>query len=117
MNSLRSFEDAPKLILYNYRWVVLVVFGAALIANGMAMATTISISSILSKAYGVPSIVTSMCSLAFYITYIPFNFVSISSIDKRGLKATILIGVGLTLLGAWFRLSVATGNFYFCLAG
>jgi FLVCR family feline leukemia virus subgroup C receptor-related protein len=53
-----------------------------------------------------------MCNFIFYIMYVPSNFVSISILNRFGLKASIITGVLFLLVGSWIRMFIMfSGNF------
>jgi hypothetical protein len=53
--------------------------------------------------YDTGSLMLSMCTLEYLISFIPLNFVAIACLDKRGLRFTIVLAAALTLTGAWLR--------------
>ena len=94
----------PKLILYNYRWVVLVCFSLALIAVGMLYATCGTVASLLVTVYDLSIFESNFANLVYFIMYVPGNFLAIAVFNKWGLKVCIVTGALFSLTGAWIRL-------------
>jgi FLVCR family feline leukemia virus subgroup C receptor-related protein len=78
--------------------------------------TTVIAKVTSTQTYGVADIWVEMCSLVYMIFYIPVVFPSNYILDKFGLRAGVIIGIGLTTLGAWVRIG-AYFDFWFILAG
>ena len=57
-----------------------------------------------------------MMSNQFMLLYLPFNFPSVYIVDKYGLRAATIFGIGLTTAGYWLRCLINT-SFYTCLFG
>ncbi|TNV72744.1 hypothetical protein FGO68_gene148 [Halteria grandinella] len=102
----------PKLILYSYRWIVLLCYSLASIAVGMMAGTCTTIASLLTKVYGLSEFESNLTNFVYYIMYVPANFLAIAVLNKWGLKPAITIGTLFVLLGGWIRMFLTfTGNF------
>ena len=86
-------------------------FCLALVAIGMAVGSCATITPFFKGWYGVSPNEANFANLAYSITYIPFNFVSISVFKRFGLKVSIIIGAIMSVVGAWLRLLVYWTNF------
>lgn len=108
----------PKLILYSYRWIVLLCYALASIAVGMMAGTCTTIASLLSKIYGLTEFESNLTNFVYYIMYVPSNFFAIAVLNKWGLKPAITLGSLFVLVGAWLRMFVTfTGTFTPYFAG
>lgn len=68
------------------------------------------------QVYDVGPTVTMMMSYVFMMLYLPVNFPSVWVVDKWGLRAGTLMGIGFTTAGYWLRCLINV-NFYTCLIG
>lgn len=100
-------QGNPKLILYNYRWVVLVVFSLALIAVGMLYGTSGTTAGLLVKVYDLSTFESNFANLVYFIMYVPGNFMAIGTFNRWGLKVCIVTGAIFSLGGAWVRIFMA----------
>lgn len=82
--------------IYNYRWIVLIVFMGAIAVNQLAWITFAPITGVAAKYYGVSDLRIGLLSMSFMIVYI---FVSIPAswvIDTYGFRLAVSIGALLT---------------------
>ena len=63
----------------------------------------VPVSPALVEIYDASSLVISMCTLEYLVSFIPFNFVSISMLYKRGLRFCMVTAAILCLIGTWAR--------------
>ena len=88
----------------------------------MNTAAWINFSPIVSKvifAYSDPSITSgkiNFLSYVFMIVYLPFNFVSIWIIEKKGVRVSVLTAVFMQAVGMWLRVFIKT-SFAYVIAG
>lgn len=88
--------ETTEFKVYNYRWVVLIVYMFIIIMNQLMWINFAAITSLSKEYYGVDDISIGILSMSFMIVYI---FVSIPAswiIDKFGIKTGIGIGAVLT---------------------
>ncbi|XP_024889806.1 feline leukemia virus subgroup C receptor-related protein 2-like [Temnothorax curvispinosus] len=107
-----------KLKVYKRRWLMLAIFMYYTGSNSAQWIEYSIITNIVTRYYGVSSLMvdwTSMSFMAFYATFIlPALYVT----DRYGLRWNTIIGTGLNCLGAWIKtLSVQPDRFYVAFIG
>ncbi|KYN43720.1 Feline leukemia virus subgroup C receptor-related protein 2 [Trachymyrmex septentrionalis] len=110
--------DPLKLKVYQKRWLMLIIYIIYAGTNASQWIEYSIITNIITRFYGVSSMMvhwTSMSFLAFYATFIfPASYMT----DKCGLRWTIIIGAGLNCLGSWIKiLSIQPDRFYLTFIG
>ncbi len=88
--------NQERVIVYGYRWVVLLAFMAVVFANQVLWITFASITGPAARFYGVSDLAIGLLSMSFMIVYI---FVSIPAswvIDTYGFRVGVGIGAILT---------------------
>jgi len=78
---------------------------------------TSPITTNLQDIYGLSLLTVNFCtSLIWFVIYVPMNFVANYVLDQVGLRAGILLGSVLTLIGLWIRV-LSEHSFYYIFAG
>jgi len=78
---------------------------------------TSPIATNLEEIYGLSLLTVNFCtSLIWFVIYVPMNFVANYVLDQIGLRAGILLGSILTLIGLWIRV-LSEHSFYYIFAG
>jgi fucose permease len=90
----------PKLILYKFRWVVLICFTLSLVSIGMLGCTCTTTASLVKEIYNLSVFGSNLANFAYSIMYIPGNFISIFVLRRYGVKISIVIGALLFITGA-----------------
>lgn len=72
----------PKLILYSYRWIILLLYCCSNISVGMMMMSVGPIVPKIVDTYDVTAIVPQLCALSFFIMFVPGNFMSLSVLQR-----------------------------------
>jgi MFS family permease len=96
----------PKLILYKYRWVVLISYSLALVSLGMLGSTCTTSASLVKEIYGLSVFGANLANFSYFIMYTPSSLVAIAVFKRYGAKVSIIIGCVFYLIGAWLRLFV-----------
>lgn len=103
-------NEAPNLILYKYRWVVLFSFFLSSMSIGTVFG---SLNVAILDKIGddtVPEMSISditNCKYSELILYFPMNFLSIYLIEKHGLRACIGLGCIFMIAGSALRMMVS----------
>ncbi|KYN30097.1 PREDICTED: feline leukemia virus subgroup C receptor-related protein 2-like [Trachymyrmex cornetzi] len=107
-----------KLKVYKKRWLMLIIY---MIYNGTNSSQWIEysiITNVVTKYYGVSSMMVDWTSMLFLAIYAVFIFPASYVTDKCGLRWTIIIGAGLNCLGSWIKiLSVQPDRLYVVFIG
>ena len=97
-------DDKLGLILYKYRWVVLISFFLSSAATGSVQGSLSTNRKIIENIK--PDLTGELLSMAKYsdmIMYFPANFFSVWLIDRFGLRMCISFGCSVMLLGSLMR--------------
>jgi len=92
--------------VYGYRWVVLLAFMCAILANQTLWITFAPITGSAAGFYGVSDLSIGLLSMSFMIVYILVSIPASWTIDTYGIKVAVGIGAALTgvfglLRGLW----------------
>jgi MFS family permease len=82
--------------VYGYRWVVLLSFMCAILANQTLWITFAPITGSAAEYYGVSDLSIGLLSMSFMIVYIVVSIPASWSIDTYGIKVAVGIGAALT---------------------
>jgi MFS family permease len=82
--------------VYGYRWVVLLAFMCAILANQTLWITFAPITGSAAEYYGVSDLSIGLLSMSFMIVYIVVSIPASWTIDTYGIKVAVGIGAGLT---------------------
>jgi len=93
--------------VYPQRWFMMALFCLCASANQIIWITFSPISSTIAAAYNVTPSFVNMLSLVFMALYLPFTFAASRAIDRVGCRYALVIGSGLTALGASLRVVAA----------
>jgi MFS family permease len=85
--------------IYGYRWVVLIVFMAAIAVNQLLWITFAPITGVAAKYYGVSDLSIGLLSMSFMIVYIFVSIPASWTIDTYGFR--IAVGIGAVLTGVF----------------
>lgn len=109
--------DTEVYELTPYRWILLTSFSCAVTASSFIMMTFVPGAGITAVVYDVPPIYVNSCVVLFLVSFIVFNFASISALENLGLAKTFQICAIGQILGVWLRwVTLASfGNFYLLL--
>jgi len=111
-DSYLSEDDGPNFILYQWRWVNLAFYFMGLITSGFNMVCFSSVGPQVGRAYGfmkpqppgppppnadpdphghltADSTYIDSIPIIYLVIYVPFNFVVIKSLEKKGLRFTV----------------------------
>lgn len=92
--------------MYSYRWIILTCYSLTIIALGILVGTCTTISGLLVKIYDLSILESNLSNFAYYIMFIPFNFISIAALNRYGIKVSLIIGSLFMLVGAWVRVLI-----------
>jgi MFS family permease len=82
--------------VYGYRWVVLLAFMCAILANQALWITFAPITGSAAEYYGVSDLSIGLLSMSFMIVYIVVSIPASWTIDTYGIKVAVGIGAALT---------------------
>ena len=82
---------------------MLAIFCVNLIGSGFAMVGFASVSPIIIEVYDTSPLVVNACFLVFLASFVPMNFVVMWSTEKYGLRANVIVGGLVGILGCWVR--------------
>ncbi len=82
--------------VYGYRWVVLLAFMCAILANQTLWITFAPITGSAAEYYGVSDLSIGLLSMSFMIVYIVVSIPASWTIDTYGIKVAVGIGAALT---------------------
>jgi cyanate permease len=82
--------------VYGYRWVVLLAFMFAILANQILWITFAPITGSAAEYYGVSDLSIGLLSMSFMIVYIFVSIPASWTIDTYGIKVAVGIGAALT---------------------
>ncbi|XP_025988428.1 feline leukemia virus subgroup C receptor-related protein 2 [Solenopsis invicta] len=106
-----------KLKVYKKRWLMLILYMIYAGVNSQWIEYAI-ITNIVTRYYGVSSLMVDWTSMIFMAIYVVFAFPALYVIDKCGLRWTIIIGTALNCLGGWIKtFSVNPDKFYVLFIG
>lgn len=72
-----------------YSWVILILYVFSNIGVGMTMMTCGTIAPILTKEYGISTLLVNMCSLSFLLMFVPGNFATIFVMSRYGFRVCV----------------------------
>jgi len=61
------------------------------------------ISNLVETAYGVSLGTVNYLSMSYMLWFLPMNFLSVTALDKYGLRIGVCIGIVLTAIGFWVK--------------
>jgi len=76
----------------------------ALVSIGMLGCTCTTTANLVKEIYHLSVFGSNLANFAYFIMYIPGNFISIFVLRRYGVKISIIIGTLLFMIGAWIRL-------------
>ena len=88
--------EETRFQVYGYRWIVLLVFMAVIVANQCLWITFAPITSSAAKYYGVSDLSIGLLSMSFMIVYIVVSIPASWLIDTYGIRVAVGIGAALT---------------------
>lgn len=65
------------------------------------------VAEIIGEVYDCDAIIVQIQTIIFIVVFVPANFVVIRTVDKLGLKATLIIGGIALIVGSWMRMALA----------
>ena len=95
----------PKLRTYWWRWVVLAVFSLNLAVNDLQWLTFSPIADVIKCYYGISNFWVNSLSMVNMLVYVLCFVLSALSLERLGLRTTLVIGSCMNALGAAMRLA------------
>jgi FLVCR family MFS transporter 7 len=90
--------------VYTYRWIIVIGFVAAGVANALILLSWSPISDLASDYWNGLSIsLINLLAVTFQILYLPGTMLSLKAMQIGGLRYTMLLGGALTFCGCFFR--------------
>lgn len=112
-----NLPDESEINLSPRRWLILAIFSMISMTNAAMWISLSSISSIVKGYYKVSYASANWLSMIFSFTYF-FVVLSVFTLNKYGLKATICIGAVMNAMGAGLKLiGSGRGHFRFAIVG
>lgn len=111
-------NEAPALILYKYRWVVLLAYFLSSTATGAVQGSLSENRLIIDKIE--PTMDKSDLDWAKYsdlVMYFPMNFASIWLIENYGLRRCVMVGSFIMMAGSALRFISTFGSMWFWFVG
>ncbi|XP_024889434.1 feline leukemia virus subgroup C receptor-related protein 2-like [Temnothorax curvispinosus] len=107
-----------KLKVYKKRWLMLAIYMIYTGSNSSQWIEYSIITNIVTRYYGVSSLMVDWTSMSFMAFYAVFIFPASYVTDRCGLRRTLIIGTGLNCLGAWIKtFSVQPDRFHVAFVG
>ncbi|XP_071647030.1 choline/ethanolamine transporter flvcr2a-like [Temnothorax longispinosus] len=107
-----------KLKVYKKRWLMLAIYMFYAGSNSSQWIEYSIITNIVTRYYGVSSLMVDWTSMSFMAFYAAFIFPASYVTDRCGLRWTTIIGTGLNCLGAWIKtFSVQPDRFHVAFIG
>ena len=94
--------------VYGYRWVVLLAFMLAVVANQVLWITFAPITGTAAAYYGVSDLSIGLLSMIFMLVYLVVSIPASWVIDTYGFRVAVAIGAGLTGIFGLMRGLVAS---------
>jgi cyanate permease len=88
--------EQTSIRVYGYRWVVLLAFMCAILANQTLWITFAPITGSAAEYFGVSDLSIGLLSMSFMIVYIVVSIPASWTIDTYGIKIAVGIGAALT---------------------
>jgi MFS transporter, FLVCR family, MFS-domain-containing protein 7 len=111
-------NEAPTLILYKYRWVVLFAYFLSSAATGSIQGSLSTNRKIIDKIDNdMDKEELDWAKYSDLIMYLPMNFTSIWLIEKYGLKTCISTGCIIMIVGSLIRFMSLFGSVWFWFFG
>lgn len=108
----------PEYKVSPYRWVILFAFFNLLVAISSVQTSLTPVCQPLAVAFKVQTIVVTMSSIVFSITYIPMTFIAIKMFKEMSLSTVFRIACVIAIIGAWIRvLAEENKSFTWILVG
>ena len=99
--------DNTNHLLPTNKYIVLLLYALVNITNSAAWTNFAPIVQKLLKTYSSTTLFqVSWLSMTFFISYIPFNFLAVWLIEKKGIRCALLVGVGMQAVGACLRMLI-----------
>ena len=95
--------------VYPKRFLVLALFGAMSMANAIAWIAFAPIQSLTEEFYGINVTQVNLMTLVYSVSYIPMTPLVSWVYLRYSLRTGILLGGGLTAVGAWIRVASVNG--------
>jgi fucose permease len=86
----------PRFRVYGYRWVVLLAFMLAVVANQALWITFAPITGTAAGYYGVSDLSIGLLSMIFMLAYLVVSIPASWVIDTYGFRVSVGIGAALT---------------------
>lgn len=115
--SYKPIDSDSQYPVYPQRFLVTGLFGCVQMMTSVLMNTVNPIASDVSIIYGQAPIVINLCGLLFILMHPLFTFPAAYVIDSKGIKAGILVGSILGIIGISMRLMVNVGGFWTVIVG
>ncbi|KAL0102949.1 hypothetical protein PUN28_018332 [Cardiocondyla obscurior] len=107
-----------KLKVYKKRWLMLVIYMIYAGANSAQWIQYSIITNVVTRYYGVSSLMVDWTSMSFMVFYAAFIFPVSYVTDRVGLRRITIIGSGLNCLGGWIKtFSIHPDRFYVAFIG
>jgi len=108
----------PEYKVSAYRWVIIFAFFNLLVAISSVQTSLTPVCKPLAVAFQVHTIIVTMSSIVFSITYIPMTFIAIKMFKEMKLSTVFRIASVIAILGGWIRvLAEESKSFYWILVG
>ncbi|KYM78165.1 Feline leukemia virus subgroup C receptor-related protein 2 [Atta colombica] len=119
IKSDESIDVEPlKLKVYKKRWLMLIIYMIYSGSNSFQWIEYSIITNVITRYYGVSSMMIDWTSMLFLAIYTVFIFPASYMTDKCGLRWTIIIGAGINCLGTWIKMfSIQPDRIYVVFIG
>ena len=113
-----AHEEIPEFQVSPYRWLILFAFFNLLVSISSVQTSLTPVCQPLAVAFKVKTIVVTMSSIVFSITYIPMTFIAIKMFKEMSLSKVFRIACVIAIFGAWIRvLAEESKSFTWILIG
>jgi len=105
--------ELPQIKVYKKRWLMLILFTLVSMNNAFHWVQFAIISDVISSYYNVSDVEVNWTAMIYMVIYVFLVLPGDMITDSKGLKLTVILGIGLSTVGAWIKVaSVAPDRFY-----
>jgi MFS transporter, FLVCR family, feline leukemia virus subgroup C receptor-related protein len=99
-----SSASRQRYIVYSSRFLMLGIFSFMSLVNAMMWIGFSAVSEASKKHFNASDLQINLFALTYEVLYIPFAFTAASIMERTNLRVGIMLGAGLTFIGAVFRM-------------
>ncbi|KAB0798371.1 hypothetical protein PPYR_09364 [Photinus pyralis] len=117
-NCDNEIEFRPKFRVYKERWFVLFLLVVVCVTSVMHIMHYTIIADIATKYYSISYTEVNWSFTVYLLAYVIFGFPATWILEKWGLRATVLLGMGATVIGSWIKVgAISPESYWIALLG